>query len=174
MTMKRRANGEGNIRERPDGRWSARLDLGWIEVKNQDGSIKRKRHRPEVYGKTKKEVREKLDAMKRDHALGLPVAPQRMTVEDFLGRWLRDKVQPRNKPRTYESYRQVIRLYINPAIGRVQLEKLTPLYVQMLLNKCQAEGLSPRTQQYVRGILRAALNQAVRWGFALRNVAALT
>lgn len=34
-------------------------------------------------------------------------------------------------------------------------------------------GLSPRSVQYIRAILRAALGQALRWGYVERNVAAL-
>jgi hypothetical protein len=47
-----RGRGEGLIRQRPDGRWEARLDLGW-----QGG----KRVRKTLYGRTWEDVRNKLD-----------------------------------------------------------------------------------------------------------------
>jgi len=36
-----------------------------------------------------------------------------------------------------------------------------------------AAGLSPRTVQYVRAVLRRALGQAVKWSLVSRNVATL-
>ena len=45
--------------------------------------------------------------------------------------------------------------------------------MQRFLNGRSKAGLSPRTVQYIRAILRAALGQAVRWGYVERNVAAL-
>jgi integrase len=55
----------------------------------------------------------------------------------------------------------------------VQLEKLTPLHVQQLLNGKIATGMSPKSVRYIRGTLRTALNQAVHWGLISRNAASL-
>ena len=51
---KRRAHGEGNLYQRSDGLWAARVSLGW-----EDG----KRRRKVVYGKTQAEVRKKLSTL---------------------------------------------------------------------------------------------------------------
>jgi hypothetical protein len=51
MNTRRRGKGEGSITQRPDGRWVARVDLGW-----QEG----KRRRKAVYGRTRREVADKL------------------------------------------------------------------------------------------------------------------
>jgi len=45
--------------------------------------------------------------------------------------------------------------------------------VQAFLNAKSAAGLSPRTVQYIRAILRRALGQALKWSLVTRNVAAL-
>jgi hypothetical protein len=60
MAGKRRAHGEGNIRQRPDGRWEARITVGY----NPNGTRRRK----SVYGKTQAEVRRELNklASRRD------------------------------------------------------------------------------------------------------------
>ena len=42
-----------------------------------------------------------------------------------------------------------------------------------MLNQKRAAGLSPRRVQYLRAVLRCALNQALRWGLVSRNAAAL-
>jgi integrase len=62
---------------------------------------------------------------------------------------------------------------LKPAIGHIPLNKLTPLHVQQLLNAKKIEGLSPKSIRYIRGTLRTALNQAVRWDLVSRNPASL-
>lgn len=67
-----------------------------------------------------------------------------------------------------------MRTYIEPEIGRTPLTRLSPQQVQGLLNRLLREGrLSPTTVRYVHAVLRAALNQAVRWRFTHYNPAAL-
>ena len=43
-----------------------------------------------------------------------------------------------------------------------------------MMNRMTEQGLSPRSVQYARAILRKALNQAFRWGLVTKNAAALT
>lgn len=89
-------------------------------------------------------------------------------------------MRPYRRQKTVASYEQVIELYIKPQLGKHQLSKLEPEQIQALLNTLLASGgkggkpLSPRTVQYVRAILRRALNQAHKWGYVARNVAVLT
>src|SRR5439155_8133575 len=78
------------------------------------------------------------------------------------------------KPRTEQSYRDMVRLHIAPLIGKQKLHKLTPDLVQVMLRALTAKGLSARTVRYARAILRRALNQAIQWNLISRNVAALT
>ena len=77
------------------------------------------------------------------------------------------------RPRTYESYCQLIRLYIGPGLGRIRLQKLSATDVQSFLNDRLAAGLSARTVQYVHAVIPKALNQALRWDLIPRNVATL-
>ena len=77
------------------------------------------------------------------------------------------------RPKTHASHAQIVRLHLTPALGRHQLAKLAPEHVQAMMNDKLAEGLSPRTVQYARAVLRQALNQALRWGMVARNVATL-
>jgi integrase len=162
--MGRRGHGEGTIYQRADGKWTASISLGYA-----DGKRKRK----QVYGKTRREVAEKLTAVQHDVQQGLPVVTERQTVEQFLNRWLEDSVKPTVRPKTYQSYAQMTRLHIVPSIGRVELTKLSPQQVQAWLNRKMTSGLAPRTVSYMRSILRQALEQACRWGLVARNVAKL-
>ena len=74
---------------------------------------------------------------------------------------------------TYAGYEVHIRLHLKPSLGRIPLERLTPQHVQALFNQKLKEGLKPKTVRYLRGTLRTALNEAVRWGLISRNAAAL-
>lgn len=160
----RRGHNEGSIHQRKDGRWVASIDLGW-----ENGKRKRKH----LFADTRKEVAEKLKVVLRDRQMGLPVAVERQTLAYYLERWLTDSVKRTVRPKTYDSYRQVVRLYIVPALGRVQLAQITPQQIEGMLNRLLERGLSPRTVQYCHSVLRRALGQALRWDMVPRNVAKL-
>ena len=163
----RRGHGEGSIYQRSDnGIWCTVVDLGYVNGK---------RKRKYIYGKTRKEVAEKLKVVLRDQQQGMVSrTTERQTVAQFLDRWLAEKVQAKNRPKTFHSYSQIVRLYIVPGLGKIQLAKLTTEDIDTLLNRKLAAGLSPRTVQYIRAILRMALAQALKWQLVPRNVAALT
>jgi integrase len=162
--MPKRGQNEGSIYKRKDGRWAAAVSLGY-----QNGKLKRKT----LYGKTRKEVQDKLTVTLRNVQQGIPVADERQTVRQFLDRWLVDFVKPSVRPKTFSSYSEQIRLHINPELGHIQLAKLSPHHIQAFLNGRLKKGLSPRTVQYHRTVLRIALGQAMKWGLVVRNVAAL-
>jgi integrase len=161
---KRRGKGEGSITQLPDGRWQARIDLGYVNGK---------RKRKSIYGKTREEVAKKLTRALADHQRGLPLPDERLTVEQFLHRWLEEVACPSVRPRTYASYAQLVRLHLVPGLGRTRLARLRPEDVQAFLNRKLQEGLSPRTVQYLHAVLRRALGQAEKWGLVARNVARL-
>ncbi len=165
---KRRGHGEGSIYQRDsDGLWCTSVDLGIINGK---------RKRKVIYGKTRKEVADKLKALHRDQSIGVNVAPEQYTVEQFLTRWL-DEVICNREPRTQVSYRATITNHIVPLIGHYKLQKLLPEHVQGMANalrqKQPAEGkrkLGPRSVEYACLVLSRALNQAKRWGYVAKNV----
>ena len=161
---KRRGHGEGSIYQRQDGRWCTSIDLGYVNGK---------RKRKVIYGKTRKEVAEALKVILRDRQLGLPVAVERQTVEQYLTRWLADVAAPKVRPSTMQVYEETVRRIV-PHIGRVPLTKLTPQDVQRMLQAIAAAGAAASSVARARAVLRNALGQAVRWGLVPRNVAALT
>jgi integrase len=163
---KRRGHGEGSIVKRGDGRYEGRVDLGWQTVNG-----KAKRRSKSVYGKTKSECLEKLRSVQRDVEAGLPVRIERQTVEQYMTHWLEHTVRTNRRPKTYRSYEGLVRLHIIPALGRHQLQKLSPQHVQAFLNQKRESKLSGRTVQYIHATLRAALNHAVRMDLVKRNVA---
>lgn len=98
---------------------------------------------------------------------------ERRRLGDFLDMWLSDVVKPNREYPTWNGYEQRVRLHIKPTLGHVPLARLTAADVHRLLNDKRAEGLSPRSVQYVHATLRAALGVAERWGYVARNVATL-
>jgi integrase len=165
--MARRGQHEGSIYQRQDGRWAASLTLGY-----QDGKRKRKT----FYGKTQREVREKLTVARHTQQQGLPMASdERRSLGVFLDQWLEERRNAgKIRPKTFRSYEQLIRVHVKPDLGRIPLAKLTPQQTQSFLNRKLADGLSPRTVQYLHAVLRCALNRAVKWRLVAQNVVALT
>lgn len=164
MTRKR-ANGEGSLYQTKAGKWIGALTVGYTP----DG----KQVRQTVSGDTRKEVREKLDALIRQRDNGLPVRLEKQTVKQFLERWLEDIIKQRDKPRTYDSYRGQISKHIYPAVGHLPLGKLTPQHLQAIIRTMKDANLTPRTIVYTMRILRQALDQAMKWNLLPRNVARL-
>jgi integrase len=162
--MAKRLKGEGSVWLRTDGRWCGAVNLGWEHGK---------RRRKYFYGQTAEQVQAAILRARADLAQGLPVVAERQTVEEFLGRWLEDSVKPSVRPLTYEQYRQHVKLYLAPLLGRHQLAKLAPQHVRAFIKQKLADGLSPRTVQLSLVILRRALGQAVKDGLVGRNVAKL-
>ena len=156
----RRGHHEGTIRQRPDGTWEARLTLPAGKRKS-------------LYAKTRREAQDKLRASRRDLEYGLDLSARSQTVGKFLSDWLETTARPTLRPKTLHSYAQLVRLYIVPAVGSVPLAKLTPQHVQRMMQEMTAKGLSPRTVQYTRAVLRRALGYALKWGLVTRNVATL-
>ena len=162
--MSRRGNGEGSVFQRKDGRWVGTVTLGY-----ESG----RRRRKSIYGKTQREVVEKLAQIRRDVQLGMQPADERTRVGELLQRWLDESARPRVRPRTLEGYRAIVRLHLDPTLGHVPLVKLTPIHVQELLNTKLDDGFSPTRVRAIHAVLRAALNQAERWELIHRNVSRL-
>ena len=174
---KKRANGEGNIRKRKDGRWEGRYTAG---------------HDPEtgkaiyknVLGKTQAEVKEKLKAaIKRSQALDLTKAGK-YTVGEWMEVWFEDYAKLKVRPSSHQTYRGYIDNHIKPNIGDIPLEKLTSLDLQKLCKKLlangrvdrleskeQPKGLSAKTVRNIHQILSSALKLAQEQRIILANPA---
>ena len=174
---KRRANGEGNIRKRKDGRWEGRYTAGY----DANGKAITKN----VLGRTQAEVKDKLRAAIEDSKKLDPVKAGSYTLEQWLKLWYSVYVEPQVRYSTREFYHNAIDHHIIPELGNVKLEKLTMLQIQQFYNellktgrvqkKNQPElkehGLSPRMVQCVHVVLNKALEYAVEEKLILVNPA---
>lgn len=127
------------------------------------------RKRRTIYGKTRADVSEKLTEALADRNGGLVFDAGKMTVGEYLDRWLADSARGTVRKSTYDSYKRQLRRYVHPALGYLALKKLTELHIQGLYRSMQDRGLSARTVRYTHAVLRRALKQAVRWKYIPRN-----
>src|SRR5262249_44188709 len=92
---------------RSDGRWEAKIDVGW-----QGGRLRRK----SIYGQTRREVHERLVAALKAQGEGRLVAGKMPTVGQFLQQWL-EVARPGLRPKAYPSYEGTVRLHTRPFAG---------------------------------------------------------
>ena len=160
------AKGGGTIRQRPDGRWEARYTLG---IDPGTG----KQIQKSVYGKTQKEVRQKLTAITAEIDDGTYQEPCKMTVNEWLDIWLKD-YQIGVKDSTAYLYERQAKLYLRPALGNIPLETLKAHTIQRLYNSFSQEhdgqpALSAKTIKNIHGVLHKALQQAVLLNYIRYN-----
>ncbi len=160
----RRSKGEGTI-AKVKGRkdlWSARITVGT--------SPTGKRIRKTVYGPTKRHVTDELSRLRNQKLDGTLKAVSRLTVAEFMQQWLNTSAVLRVKRTTLDNYRQNVRLHIDPNVGTIRLDKLSPVNVMNIYATMSKAGKSTRTQQLVHTILRRALVMAVKWRLVSFNV----
>ena len=97
---------------------------------------------------------------------GTYVAPQNLTVGEWLDRWIAAH-EVELKPSTAKSYRDNIARYLKPALGPERLQSLSPSRLSIVFKRLYESGgkdgkpLSPRTVEFARAVLRRALQDAV-------------
>ena len=157
--MAKKGNGEGNIRQRKDGRYEARYCADTPE------GLKRR----SVYGKTRKEVADKLaeKLSKKDDEPTRPVQ-KGTTVQEFFVEY-EETIRHTIKRRSYQTSRDVIRLHLLPEFGTMTLTNLDRKHIQRMYSRKRDAGLSPATVKRMHDVLASALNHAVRWRYIEHN-----
>ena len=171
---KKRANGEGNIRKRKDGRWEGRYTAGYDPESG-------KRIIKNVLGKTQAEVKEKL-AQAQQESAGLDMARNEdYTVASWLRSWYELYAKPNVRPATADRYQLIIETYTIPRIGKIKLKKLTSRDLQKLYKDLMEHGrvkkrsgkgnpgLSSTTVRSVHLTLHCAFERAVKERLIPRN-----
>ena len=163
---KRRANGEGSIRKRKDGRWEGRYTAGRDPV---TGKVIYKN----VLGKTQAEVKEKLKAA-IEKSSTLDIKAEHYTVSQWLDTWMENYAKLQVRASSHKTYQGFIENHINPTLGDLSLEKLTAMDLQKLYKhllesgrvECtearnKPKGLSVSTARNINQMISSALNCAV-------------
>ena len=149
---KRRANGEGNIRKRKDGRWEGRYTAGY----DANGKAITKN----VLGKTQAEVKDKLRAAIEDSKKLGNVKLEKLTmlqIQQFYNDLLKSgRVQKKNQPELKEhglSPRMVqcVHVVLNKALEHTVEEKL------ILANSAKKCKIPKNTRKEMKILLEALI-----------------
>jgi len=123
--------------------------------------------------RTQKEAKAWESAVRRSVGEGVYQEPVKLTLAEFFQEWLEKSAKIRLKVQTVELYERVFRLYIQPHIGQLLLQNVTPLAIQGVYAKLTggAKPLTPQTVKNAHTALRSCLKQAVRWRYLTFNPA---
>jgi integrase len=164
---KSRANGDGDV-------WPRKNKQG--KITSYRGSyVGPDGKRRYVSGKTKEETRRKKRKAEADAAGGVVFDAGKLTVEEYLQRWLSDCLEPlvsssKMAHSTFIRYKGIVENDISPILGRKKLRDLSRAEVRALYS-AKGRELSPRSVDYIHVTLQKALTQAMRDDLIPRNVA---
>lgn len=155
-----RANGEGSITRRRNGTYQG----SWFET--IDGQRKRRF----VYGKTSKEVRDKVrDALNRIER-GLPGIDSSDTFRHVAETWRRTTMRTSGlSPSSASTYVDVLKLHVYPVIGDERLRDIKPSRVSAVLLKMQDAGYSQSYQHQAHKAMSAVFKAAMADGLIASN-----
>jgi len=158
-----RAKGDGSLYQEANGRWVGSIDIG---IKNG------KRSRKRVRATTQAACRKKLRAIQLEMEQGL--VTDSSTLTSWTDYWLDEICPHRIAAKTLYEYRNKVRLYVTPVIGKVQLKALRPEHVRQVHKFMRDQGLAENTVRQTHRILFRCLKVAEYEGKMKRNPAALT
>jgi len=154
----------GTITSRSAGSYRIRYSLG------RDPVSGRRRFGTATIRGTRRQAEKELVRLLRSVDTGEHVDPTRITAGDWLKLWI-NTTKAEVSPKTHERYAEIVRCYLLPAIGGIQLQRLTPADIQRGYNEWDRDP-SPRTRRHIHRILKSALARAVEQQALMRNPAA--
>lgn len=163
--MSKRSNGEGSVRQRPNGTWEARLSY----IDPMTG----KRRSSSFYGATAEAAREELDNARDRLKAQAPVRDSSQPLADYIAHWLETALEasPR-KESTKTLYRNLANKHLSPGpLGTIPLSKLRKTHIDGLIVALRKRKLSDSTVRQVYTVLRAVLEDAKLDGLMAENTA---
>lgn len=164
--MTKRNDGEGTLVKRKDKNgkvtgWKGAVTVGF----RLDGAPDRRW----VSGKTPDAVRERMEAIKTARNTGMISDGENISLAEYLARWIAYKQVDGTRVKTVSRYAQTVTKRLIPTLGKIRLEKLRPLDVEVALRTIR-EGVTVKEARRARTVLSMSLNQAMRWEMIPRNV----
>lgn len=161
MANKRRTKGLGSIYKRKDRKkWTLEVQIG----RKDNGKPKKK-----YYSfSTKKEAEAKLIEINYEKEYGLSINPNELTVEEYIDSWLKYK-RNKVKPKTFDGYEQVLRLYVKPYIGKINIQELNSEDINEMNQCLRKKGLSSTTIKNANTDLKICLNYAEKKEIIKKN-----
>jgi len=165
---------KGHVYQRAKGSWTIVYDLPMDTVTGK------RRQKSQTIKGTKRDAERALREVLLSLENGSYVKPNKLTLGEWLDKWCESFVVMNTTPRTYVSYRSIIDCHLKQGLGSIALSRLEPQQIQAYyadrLAKGRVDGkgsLSNRSVLYHHRILSKALDQAVKMGLVVRNVAKL-
>ena len=122
----RRANGEGSIFQRKDGRWVGNITIGYDEK----GQQKKKT----VYGRSQAEVAKKLFELNGRIKNNSYELVETKNFGELMSEWLLVFKKSAVSPRTFEGIIRNYRLHIEPQIGNMKIYEIDTFVIQKVIN----------------------------------------
>ena len=172
---KKRKQGEGTLRKRADGRWEARVVIGYDEKGNPITK--------NVTAMEKGKCLEKLEQLKEKCGVQLTgKVKAEMAFGDWMDFWYQQYAKQTLRPTTQSGYENMIYNHIITDIGKIPLNKLTQNDLQQFYTRLKNGGRKVRTELYGKGLsdrmvrgchamCRKALEKAVADGIIRINPA---
>lgn len=114
-----------------------------------------------------------LTELEKTRAENPQMATRSLTVEAWMDLYFRTIASKKQRPKTLNNARGLIRNHVIPVIGHVKVDQLTPAGLRAVTDTILDRGLSSTTARQVHFILSGALAYAIREGLLIRNVAKL-
>lgn len=163
----KRANGEGSINKYIVNGVQKGCRASISAGRDENGKLIRK----QFYGKTQKEVKEKLDDFKKQLSLGALPTDDKITLEQWYYTWLFDYRIKDLKPKSFEKYEGIYRNYIKgTSLGRIKLKDLRATHIQQYYNKLT--DIDNKPPSIIRGLntrLKPCLSEAEKQGYTQKN-----
>ena len=163
--MSKRNNGEGSLRQRPNGTWEARLS--YIDP------ITGAPRRASFYGPSAESVRAQLKGARTRVETDAPVKDSTQRLADYIAHWCDTALEasPR-KDSTKALYRCLAVKHLSPApVGTIPLAKLRKTHIDGLIVALRKRNLSDSAVRGVYTVLRAVLADAKLDGLVAENAA---
>jgi len=159
--MSKRSNGEGSIYKRKDGRWCG-------AIYKQVGE---KQVRSYVYGKTQREVKEKM----KEALLKKDTPSSSKESDPTLADWMKDYLSMYKKPSlkatTYGTYMMFYEKHVQKhPIGKIRISDLTTDYLQKYYQSKLQDGLSAKTIHHIHVLINGSMKQAYQLEMLDKNV----
>lgn len=159
----RRANNEGSIFQRGDGRWGGALTMGYDE----NGKIIRKT----IYGKSRAEVVKKLSEISGRMKSNSYDLVEQNDLETLMFEYLMTFKKSAVSPRTFEGNIRNFKLHIAPLIGKMKVYEIDNYAIQKLVNKLMEQGYSNDTVKKCKHLLNQFFEYAIDNKWILVNPA---
>ncbi len=163
----RKGNHEGSIYKDKQGHWRALVSLPTV-----DGKYKRKY----IYGKTRKEVSEKMNEVLSQLRTNSYIEPYKTTLFSYLCTWLETYCKNEVRMTTYINYETYVHKHIKDTIGGYRLCDINTILIQQFYNDKAKNGklngtggLSPKTMKNIHDMLHRALDKAVQLEMIPKN-----